>query len=84
MSVEYRFYCHTCKVRTETIGNWAGLYQNYATSVYDFLKEHRGHNIEFSDFAKNAICCGTCYDPNNCEGDCYQEIYLDSTKKRYP
>lgn len=74
MSIDYRFYCHDCKVRTTTVGNWRGFFNDHEELVYDFLTDHIGHSIEFSDFAKKAGCKGTCYDTKNCEGDCYEEV----------
>jgi len=76
MSLDYRFYCHDCKVRTETVGNWKGFFHNHTEFAYRFLIEHSGHLIEFKDFSAKANCDGTCYDSRACDGDCYKEVKL--------
>lgn len=74
MGADFRIYCHTCRKRTNSMGNITRAY-----SIRDLWKNliaHNGHDIEISEFAKRAKCDGTCYQPEFCEGDCYNEETL--------
>jgi hypothetical protein len=71
MSADYRLYCHTCKIRTKSLGDPCREWE--PSSMYEFAKQHLGHDLELNEFSVRAKCKGTCYQPEYCEGDCYEE-----------
>jgi hypothetical protein len=70
VSADVRIYCHDCRVRSPSLGNY--LKQWEPEKTWGFVRQHIGHHIEANEFALHAICNGSCYDPAHCEGDCYK------------